>query len=350
MSEFTRPSQQFPSLSVFLRGKGKDDILQGVFPNNNIRRTRFHSSIGLRCKTLSAETNEPIIFADRDVTGPTAWPRQAQPVPNNYQVQCRPAIALLTVYTRLIFPFANLVFIIASGYDELVPAAEFLAGCISLRLTTTLPRAVRPKVVVLLETDSLTAGAEAKPHIARFYGIINQSGVERLECFSAVDVTFLDDSLPGAVRYEHLRDAIRAQQELRAAIRRAHRCDFNARYLNALFQSSLKYMETTPSDLFDFARAARRNRPVSVRLSDHVSHFMEAGVRSGCSINMLIRAVASALLIDYYMPDIIRTQSPGFRCYNVTKLEESLVWLTVVVLEPLSIFRELYLLFIAKRL
>ncbi|KAL2783808.1 patatin-like phospholipase [Aspergillus keveii] len=324
VSELTRPSQQFPFLSVFLGGKKKDDVLQGLFPHNNIRRTRPHSSIGLRCETLSAETSEPIMFADGDVTGAPAWPRQVHPVPDDHPVQCRPAVALPNVYTRLIFPFTHLVFMIVADFDELMSAAQFLVSCISIGPTTTLPRAVRPKVVIFLGTDGPQSQVQAEPHIAQFYREINQPDVtRRFECFSTVNVTFLDYSLPAAIRYDRLRDSIKAQRIAVTDIRRGHRSDFNARHLVALFQSALVGMGVTPGDLFDFARATRHDRPVPVGLSHHVSHFLKAGVQSDCSLDALISAVASALLIDHYVPDMM-------------------------LLDPLGVFSELYRPFVAE--
>jgi hypothetical protein len=305
ISELPQPEQQFPALSIFLGGKGKDKALQAIFPHNNIRRTASRASIGLRCETLSTETNELLLFADGDVGEPTLG-QPPHVLPGDHLVPGSPTSrlsALQTVYSRLVVPFADLICIFAIDFQDLAAVAQYLVGVTRTGSPSGLPLAARPKVIVVLEGHS--PDAMVSNDIAQFYQQLNRIDQRRLrESFSSLNVIHLDRKLPDTIQYERLRLCIKDQQSSMQALRRMNWCQFTAQQLEALFQAALTTFRT--ESRFDFVKATRLTFPVAPGLHHHLAHFWEIGLQGGCSFGTLARVVASALLMDHYVPGMMR--------------------------------------------
>ncbi|GFF96240.1 hypothetical protein IFM53868_08435 [Aspergillus udagawae] len=304
ISDLPQPEQQYPALSIFLGSKRKDKALQAIFPHNNIQRTASRASIGLRCETLSAETNEPLLFADGDVGEPTL----GQPphiLPGDHLVPGSPTStlsAVQTVYSRLVVPFADLICIFAVDFQDLAAVAQYLVGVTRTGSPTGVPLAVRPKVIVVLEEAS--TDTTVSNEIAQFYQQLNGMDRRRLrESFSSLNVIHLDGKLPETIQYERLRLFIKDQQSSMQALRRTNWCQFTAQHLGALFQAALRTFGT--ESRFDLVKATRLAFPVAPGLHHHLAHFWEIGLQGGCSINTLARVVASALLMDHYVPGMM---------------------------------------------
>jgi hypothetical protein len=346
ISDLPQPEQQYPALSIFLGGKRKDKALQAIFPHNNIGRTASRANIGLRCETLSAETNEPLLFADGGVGEPTL----GQPphiLPGDHLVPGSPTStlsAVQTVYSRLVVPFADLICIFAVDFQDLTAVAQCLVGVTRTGSPTGVPLAVRPKVIVVLEEAS--TDTTVSNEIAQFYQQLNGVDRRRLrESFSSLNVIHMDGKLSETIQYERLRLFIKDQQSSMQALRRTNWCQFTAQHLGALFQAALRTFGT--ESRFDLVKATRLAFPVALGLHHHLAHFWEIGLQGGCSINTLARVVASALLMDHYVPGMM-CMSPGFfQCASNEKRENQqskFVPLAnyLLVLEPRVVFRTLY--------
>lgn len=308
VSELPRPEQQYPTLSIFLGGKAKNTALQAIFPHNNIHRTRPRSGLGLRCESISVGTDEPILFAD----GPVDQINSGSPLeimPGDRLIPCgsmKPTLQGL--YSRLLFPFANLVCIFAADFPGLAPVARFLVDCAGDGSTSNSPRAVRPKIIVIMEAKNPEDPSATQKDIAQFYRILNESHTSRFcNSYSAVNVIHLDTKIPQPTRNHRLRAAIREQQDAMQAVRRAYQFCFNARHLEGLYNSALSSLSLEVETQFDFAKATREGHPVSHGLSEHLAHYLEAGVGGGCSIGSLTLTLASALLMDHYIPGMMST-------------------------------------------
>ncbi|KAL4927720.1 patatin-like phospholipase family protein [Aspergillus undulatus] len=216
---------------------------------------------------------------------------------------------LRALYSRLIFPFANLVCIFAADFPSLTPIAQFLVGCAIGGSTSGLPLAVRPKVIVVMETKDLEGPHITEREIAQFYRILNESDPLR-SCnpYSSVNLIHLDPTLPQPIRFDRLRAAVRDQQDAMQAVRRAHLFCFNAQHLQGLYTCALNSLMLGVESNFSFAKATRQNRPASAGLSQNVAHFLEAGMRAGCATGNLIKAVASALVMDHYVPGMMKLE------------------------------------------
>ncbi|KAL4960580.1 patatin-like phospholipase family protein [Aspergillus stella-maris] len=308
ISDLPRPDQQWPIISIFLGGKSKNAALQAIFPRNNIERTRPRSGLGLRCDTTSVNSDEPILFADGTLSQ-IGGGRPLGILSGDRLIPCgsmKPTLRAL--YSRLIFPFANLVCIFAADFPGLTPIARFLVGCAVGESTSGLPSPVRPKVIVVMETTELADPQTNEQEIAQFYRILNESDPLR-SCnpYSSVNLIQLDPKLPQPIQNDRLCSAIRDQQNAMQEVRRNHFFCFNARHLQGLYTCALDSLTLGVESNFNFVRATRQNLPVSAALSRNVTHFLDAGKRVDCAPENLIKAVASALIMDHYVPGMMNS-------------------------------------------
>ncbi|KAG2001293.1 hypothetical protein GB937_010312 [Aspergillus fischeri] len=241
---------------------------KGVFMRDHgcLARTASRASIGLHCETLSAETNELLLFADGDVGEPTLG-QPPHVLPGDHLVPGSPMSTLSTVqtvYSHLVVPFADLIYIFVINFQDLAAVAQYLVGVMRTGSPTGVPLAVRPKVIVVLEEASPDTTVSNK--ITQFYQQLNRMDRRQLhESFSSLNIIHLDGKLPETIQYKRLCLFIKDQQ------------------------SSMQALHS----LRAFA------------MESHFDLVKEIGLQGGCSFNTLAQVVASALLMDHYVPGMM---------------------------------------------
>ncbi|KAB8069859.1 patatin-like phospholipase [Aspergillus leporis] len=346
VSELPQPGHQYPLFCVFIGNKTKDAALQTIFPQNNIRRTRPTANIGLRYDTTSAESDSPILFADGDISTDRDC-KDPMPGVHDYSVTWEAnttSDALKLVYAHLVFLFADVVCIFADDFPDLASVAQFLVDCIELRSASTRPAAVRPRVLVVLADDPAHAIVNG-PVIEKFYQKLHAAGPTRLtEPFCFINLAYLDVTNSEQTRYGRLRMWIKIQNDDIQTVRYEKWARFSALHLNSLFGSALMQLTSQDYAPFDFVKASREENPVPAGLSNHILHYLEAGTRQGCSLETLLSSIASALLLDHYVPDMTFMEPRAvlrslyrpavfraFRDYGGPKLPEPLAGLVSIV-------------------
>ncbi|GKZ39772.1 hypothetical protein AbraIFM66950_001159, partial [Aspergillus brasiliensis] len=328
------PNDQYPLLSVFLGGKTKDLALQGIFAQNNIRRSRPAARIGLRLDSKSADTDTPILFADGDV-GPCRDSESvisgAQEHPVAWDISPTDD-TLKLVYARLLFLFTDIVCIFANDFPDLPSVAQFLVDCVSLQITSTFPAAVRPRVLVVL-VDNPKCTNSYGPGIEQFYEKLRQlSSLRSSPPFRCVNLVYLDCSYSELTRYDRLRTWIQNQRDDVRSVRRENWALLSTPHLLGFFESAVRQLGAHKNNKFNFVQVSREDNPVAAGLSNHISQYMDTGLRDGCSIDMLISGMVSALLMDHYMPATILA---AVVVITAARLLDP-------VLEPRAVFRTLY--------
>ncbi|KAB8227271.1 patatin-like phospholipase family protein [Aspergillus alliaceus] len=297
ISELPQPNHQYPLLSVFIGNKTKDVALQTIFPHNNIRRTRS-KSIGC---------DNPILFADGDLNSSRDC-NDPMPGVHDYSVTWNVDTtndALKLVYARLVFLFADVVCIFADDFPDLASVAQFLIDCIESRSASTLPRAVRPRVLVVLADYADHAGQNSPP-VESFYQKLHAAGPTHLsEPFSFINLVYLDLNHSEQARYNRLRMWLKIQSDDIRTVRSENWADWNLLHLNAFFRSALSQLSSDDQSPFNFVKASREANPVPAGLSNHILHYVEVGMRQGCSLETLLSTMVSALMLDHYVPDMM---------------------------------------------
>ncbi|KAE8396949.1 patatin-like phospholipase [Aspergillus pseudonomiae] len=299
-SELVRPGHQHPTLSVFLGKKTKDIALQSIFPQNNIRRTKPRASIGLRYDMITVDSDNPILFADGDLSTDRDH-HDPMPGVHDYSVTWDHSIdALKLIYACLLFLFSDCVCIFADDYPNLLTVAEFLVVCTRFRPASGLPEAIRPRVLVVLQNDPGNAMIDKFHEKLREVDSASFSG-----SFYSVNLFYLGQAYSESTRYDSLRTWIKIQTNNIQAARREKWVWWNILHLKALFLSAIRQFTSDDPPQFDIVKASREANPVTTGLSSHISHFLELGVQEGCLLEILLSAIASALLMDHYTPEMI---------------------------------------------
>ncbi|PWY96029.1 patatin-like phospholipase [Aspergillus sclerotioniger CBS 115572] len=313
------PDSQIPSLCLFLGAVSKDKALQQIFPQNNIRRHKSGSVIGLRYDITSLDSPTPILFADGDP--------QLNPIPGkrpelgvSYPVIWDAATAkavLHVLWCRLMFIFADVVCIFADDFASFSELVEFLIECLVGPSASSLPSAVRPRLVVVL-ASGLDVSKETML-TEQLYGQNGRTSSRSLGgAFSSINMIRLGDTcLSERVRHERLRALVQGQLADMQLVRHDHRAQFTALHLDGLFQSALRHIATHVDHPFNFIRATRETRKIPPNIIDHLAHYCEIGQSAGYTYDELAPTIASTLLMDFYIPG-------------------------AVVYEPRSVFRTLY--------
>ncbi|KAF4226043.1 hypothetical protein CNMCM6805_005174 [Aspergillus fumigatiaffinis] len=293
-------------LSIFIGRREKDITLQVLFPHNNIRRSRSTSSIGLRADILTTETEAPVLFADGDLVAPVSDARNFRnPLgTTDYSVawgSLSAQMALRMVYSRLLFTFADLVCIFGDDYPDLIDVAQFLVDCVQAPPVSALPITVRPRVVVLVQghpSGSQTSSAEIN-----FFKKLAEADVTQMsQWFSAVNLIHLDHQATGSTKYERLKSWIRKYRHEIQATRQECWARYNALHLEAFFASAVSSLASCTEASFDFVLATRQGLPVAPGLYHHISQYLEVGSQARCKSDTLLSTIASALLMDHYVP------------------------------------------------
>jgi hypothetical protein len=311
--ELKAPDSQYPLLSVFLGGSTKDSALQALFSQNNIRRARAAASIYLRYDTLSAESTAPILFADGNLELARSSPDPTIQRTFETQISWNAASArdvLWIVYARLVFLFADIICIFADDFPNLSDVAQFLVDCAHARSASSLPIAVRPRVIVALAANMESPVGDVLKTEQFYQQLRGTSATSMLESFSSINMIHLaGNRLSEHARYERLRALIIGQQDDMQAVRRDHYALYNALHLGALFQSAVKHLAKTIQQPFNLIKATREKRIVPPGLSNHLAHYQEIGAKAGCGSQALISSIASAMLMDQYVPGMLGMES-----------------------------------------
>lgn len=292
ISELPEPKHQYPRLSVFLGDRMKDIALQRLFPHNNIRRSRPTASIGLRVDNSSVEHQEPHLFVDGGVGPWNPSPHQTQAGVRDYPIAWRATSVedtIRIIYTRLVFLFADVVCIFADDFLSIQSVAQFLVDCANLGSASSLPIAVRPRIVVI-SSDSCAK---------EFYQELRKGDQQLIGSFSAVKLIHINGFGESAFR-DRLRASIRTQLEDVQEARHDHGAYFSGLHLHGLFDLAVRHLSSNNSSPFNFVKATREVNPVPHGLSYHISHYFEVGNRGGCCLDTLVSSTASALLMDHY--------------------------------------------------
>lgn len=307
VAELAEPESQHPALCVFLGGGRKDAALQQLYPQNNIKRHNSNTQIRLRYDVASWGSPRPILFADGD---PGRSPRSSY---TNTEKEdghkhliswdCLSIeIALLVLWSRLVFLFADIVCIFADDFPDLRHVAKLLVDCVEMRSASSLPTTIRPRVIVIVgATENITAQTE------KFYQQLYSASHRSLfESFSTVNIVQLADTrLSDATRYERLRALIFRQLDDMRTVRQDSRVLPNAIHMGELFHCAARHTASDIQQPFDFVKATRARCMVPPHLGAHLAHYQEVGGRAGICYEYLAPSIASALLMDHYVPGML---------------------------------------------
>ncbi|KAF4207302.1 hypothetical protein CNMCM8927_003576 [Aspergillus lentulus] len=304
---------KIPAFCAFLGGDAKDNAMKYIFPQNNIRRHRSRSSIGLRYDVGSLHSASPVIIADGDP--------QLSPRPNVSDVSgtdhsimweaSSPRMVLWAIWARLIFLFADTVCIFADDFPELADVVDFLTGCMDMRSASTLPLPIRPRVIVVLSDDADDT-LESALQRDRFYSQLQEAHDGLFaNTFSSINLMHCGEKhLSEKARCERLRSLLFGQLKDMQAVRQDHRALFASSHWKGFFQSAVRHTANELHQPFNFIKATRASHPIPPNTSTCIAHYCQAAELAGIQFEELAPTIASALVMDHYVPGMLCKKYP----------------------------------------
>jgi len=257
---------------------------------------------GLFAKDSTRNLDYPVLYADCVLDAPVC------------EVKCReqdchavdkwiwcdppqtPTSSIDYVLTRLLFPFADVVCLLADELGGLVGVVNLLTRWCEQKEASMRAWQARPRVIVISHQPDL-----AKAQLDQEYFRAEISPLKFRSHFS--DITIgnfrIDPSKDDpdlcctmiAEGLEHSREKRRETYVL-----------FNARHTSQLFSMAVRHLEASSDKPFNYIVASRSLRPLSSDFSDQLDSLTSLCKASKVSWGHYYRLIASAILIDAYPP------------------------------------------------
>lgn len=306
INDLPNPEEQYPSLCVFLGGTSMHTTLQGLFPLNNIKRHTSKATIRLRNDVGTRESRFPILFADSEYAKDLpSIPAHLQPgVGQAVHWECNSVEKMFSaVWTRMVFPFTDVVCIYIQGTSDIDRAVDFLASCSGLQTASSLPSAVLPRLIIIHDTTTDKGKAEPMQAHALKAKLEHSGCIEIGKPFS--NISFLDlpaDTLSCSAKHDRIKTSITRELDTMRTVREKNHFHLNGFHLVALFQCAIQHMIATIKHPFDVIKATRGNRPVSPNARSHLVHYLEAAKRAGVPLRDLVPSISSAIFMNHQVP------------------------------------------------
>ncbi|THC93591.1 hypothetical protein EYZ11_006944 [Aspergillus tanneri] len=312
VNELPKPSAQLPQLIFFMGRRQKNQALRQLCSSNYRGQSRHQGSINIRSDNRTLHSLQPRFFADCDPTCRSllaafgnlrvCHPEQVFPVelPTEHSL-------LDLMLSRLLFLFVDVLCIFADDVGGLEGVRELLATWARIGSASSLPRAVRPRVIVVVgNTPSITHSLLDEGDF--LLELLNVADLPFFAAFGDIKISrLLPEELSPDARYLPLGGDITQELRNMRFSRECHSALFTARHFQAFFEVALKQISTAPLSQFDFIRAARQQNPLDGAFSSHLINFLKIGNKTRAPYDEMASYIASAILMDAYPPGM-----PGF--------------------------------------
>lgn len=213
---------------------------------------------------------------------------------------------LHAVWARLVFLFADVICVFADDFPNFSHVADFLIDCLKLGSASSLPVAVRPRVIIVFGNVRDGVLDDVQQTNLLYQRLNNDTSGLLSESFSAVNMIRLEDGpLSETARHERLRALIAGQLDDMQLVRQDHKVLINANHLVALFRSAFRHLADDICEPFHYVKATRAYNAVPPSLATHLAHYQGIGMQSGLCYEDLAPSIASALIMDHYIPGML---------------------------------------------
>ncbi|KAM5468039.1 hypothetical protein MauCBS54593_005322 [Microsporum audouinii] len=298
-----RPTEQFPQLVHFVGSKAKDVTLKRLFSTSSTGRGCLWQNNRLHLDTHSANSHNPIFFADSDPFSQTQEVRERNLCHENtrHLISWSPSDNKISdiLHARLFFLFCDVICLFVddfpAGLRDVVSLVETWA---EIGSASSLPEEVRPMVMIVATGPEATCPeAEILPGGPR----VNAS-------FSSIEVVCSEAGRPTATRasYKRLREEILCRAALIQTARHQHRCLFSASHIKEFFRAAVGHTANSIKDKFDFISFARKGLDSFHNRADGIYAFLQLAKKYKTPHDVLSSFIGSSILLDAYPPEMHR--------------------------------------------
>lgn len=286
--EMHGPDRQFPTLWVFLGSGAKTAALRELFAANKIGRTRSDGGITLRSDVASWSSDRPIWFVDSDPSHPPVVRHGQQPwqnTPIKWPAQSARQVQTL-IFSRLLFPFADVVCLFADDFPFGENVVSFLANYRAVAAVSQL----RPRLIIVHNPDM--AGAK----VPRDWSNMSQFA----ETFA--EMVVVEWAPDGSHSPRDLQQALNVHSAKVQRLRQEHMAKLSATHLCEFFELATRHFTQVCDQPFDMVNACRGAEEIPGDLGLRVADFYKTCVAVGLSDVDATRSIATALIMDHYRP------------------------------------------------
>jgi hypothetical protein len=303
------PSAQFPSILFFLGRSSKSAALRSLYSESRLSQYRHHGIANICVDPRTAGHLYPVYIAD------SSSDILIQPDPRTAEFQCHETTSQLVdsseinsrpskqqnlidlINARLFSMFIDVLCIFAEDYGGLANVAIKLNIWAGIGSASSLPKDVRPRVVIVTRIPGDTFEAETLHFRSQVL-----SSPEFHETFSSLAIL----NIVGKLRpsFSTLKEVLAQETEISRLARINSSTLFSSIHLASFFRKASKRFAKNPESAFNFIRASRDGNAVNQELQEHIDRFMRLCLKYKYSDTILFPFIASAILLDSFPPDM----------------------------------------------
>ncbi|KAH7378945.1 acyl transferase/acyl hydrolase/lysophospholipase [Cadophora sp. MPI-SDFR-AT-0126] len=303
------PVNQRPSILFFLGKQLKTRVLRALYPGNTISNCRKYGIANICLYPATQNDQHPILIADscpdhtqaklrgkdtchETINHPVGWLDEG-----DQQKQQHLADHALA---RLFSLFIDVLCIFSQDCGGLDGVVDMLAGWTAIGSASSLPGAVRPRLVVVTSIPGDIFASEAIQFRLRVL-----SDRKFSESFSSLNVVNVlgRGRTPSREHFKGLAEALQHETHLTRAEKINSHTLFSMIHITQFFDAALRQFATSPQT-FDFILCSRELCPVSHSFQHHLSIFTGLCSEHNIPANMIWDFIASVVIFDSFSPDM----------------------------------------------
>ncbi|OAX77093.1 hypothetical protein ACJ72_08612, partial [Emergomyces africanus] len=304
IQEMNTPDKQFPQLIFFIGKRQKIRHYVSCARANTILATNAMRSIYMQTETqcnptilefLQTGTPPSAAFYQQLTTRRSVTERKI--FQSTASTSWQPHDLILA---RLTFLFCDVICIFADDVGEFAATVTLLMTWANIRSSSSLPRRIRPRVIIVTGNTSVTDKALNEDDL-----FFNLHGEENVSLFfsSFMDVKISNlpfNELSSDARYLQLDTELLFELHDARRIRESSGVMFSATHLNALFEDALQHTARDMLTPYNFIHASRKGNLLDGSIVSHLLMFTRQGIRAHVSYEAVASYIASAILMDAY--------------------------------------------------
>ncbi|KFZ04602.1 hypothetical protein V502_10028 [Pseudogymnoascus sp. VKM F-4520 (FW-2644)] len=304
-----QPFTQYPSVVLFIGNSMKSKALRALYPQSAISTCRKFGIANICIDSTTENEEHPVLLAESvsDYAQAKARGKQTCHETSNHPVPW-PGLEIPKrqkfidhVQARLLSLFTDVMCLFAQDYGGLDAVADTLMTWATIGTASSLPRAVRPRLLIVANISGNNFVSEA----LRFrLKVLSHSGFS--ESFSSINVVNVLGASGHTSRghFSALGQVLKEEILLQRVERVNAHTLFSMVHIAAFFDLALQNFATSPLSAFSYIRASREYFKVSPNFAHHLSSFMSVFADNKLPDHIAWEFIASVIILDAFPPDM----------------------------------------------
>jgi len=303
---------QYPSVIFFIGKNTKTKALRALYPQNEISNRRKFGIANICVDSTTENEEHPVLLAEccpnythikprggTETCHDTSSHSVAWPDVDNGGAKCQELVD--HIQTRLLSLFIDVLCLFAYDYGGLDAVAERLISWASIGIASTLPRAIRPRLLIV----SNISGSDFDSEVLRFrLRVLSHSGFS--ESFSSLKVinVLITSRCSPPEHFSALGQVLNEEIRMQRVERVNTHTLFSMVHIAAFFDLALHQFAASPLGTFDFISSSREDFPVSPSFPHHLKSFMDVCAENRVPDQIAFEYIASVVIMDAFPPDM----------------------------------------------